>query len=201
MSEIYELITEKYARKFNLELSDLVHSDYGYSCAIQIMHYYRFKDMYSAYIHKKSYNRHFLFKYYDYQNAFKNGFNHFETGFMIQIMRKDKNDMLNHFVSNYHFYRYDKNSNMLYVSVNLLKRIYDYITLFEEMNEDKEFNTILENHRLNDMICAFNLYYTMLNKEQFLSTDEMHNLLTEYFPQENIHKFEFSKINLDSFDK
>jgi hypothetical protein len=199
MSEIYESMTKKYANKFNLELSDLVHSDYGYSCALKIMHYYRIKDMYDICVNNKKYNRTFLFRYYDYETVFKNGFNRFEMGFVIQNMRNEKNNMLNHFVSNYHFYRHDKNNNMFYASINLLKRIYEYILIFEQEKES-EFNSILENNRLNDMIYAFHLYYTMLNKEEFLSDREIHNLLTEYFPQEDVNKFEFSKINFDSND-
>jgi hypothetical protein len=200
MNESFEFNSEKACRKLNLELSDIEHNNYGYSYAIQIMHYYRFKDMYDICVNNKKYNRKYSFKYYDYETVFKNGFNRFEMGFVIQNMRNEKNNMLNIFVSNYHFYRHDKNMNMFYASVNLLKRIYDYILFFEKEESETEFNSNFENNRLNDMIYAFNLYYTMLNKEKFLSDRDMNNLLNEYFPQENIHKFEFSKINFDSND-
>lgn len=176
---MYKFKTEKYARKVNLQLSDLVHSNYGYSCVIQIMNYCRSKDIYDSYVNNKKYNRKFFFKYYDYEFLFYNRFT-------IQNMEKDKHDMLKQFVLNYHFYRFDEN-NMFYISINLLKRINDYILFFEnENNREMEFNSILENHYLNDMIYAFNLYYTMLNKEEFLSNREMNNLLTEYIPSKNV---------------
>lgn len=180
MVESYEYNTQKACNKLNIQLTDIEHNNYGYSCAIKIMHYYRMKDMYDICINNKKYNRKYSFKYYDYEQVFKDGFNHFETGFMIQDMRKEKNDMLNIFASNYHFYRHDKNINMFYVSVNLLKRIYDYILFFEEQKDkETEFNSNLENHRLNDMIYAFNLYYTMLNKEDLINDHDFNKLLNE----------------------
>ncbi len=181
MSQTYEFNTLKACRKLNLELSDLNHSDYGYNCVIQIMHYYRMKDMYDIYINNKKYNRKYIFKYYDYEQVFKTGFNRFETGFMIQNMRNEKNNLLNMFVSNYHFYKSDRNMNMFYSSVNLLKRIYDYILIFEE-DKENEFDSTLENNRLNDMISAFNLYYTLLHKESLLSDNEMEKLINEVIP-------------------
>ncbi len=185
MSQIYEFNTLKACRKLNLELSDLNHSDYGYNCVIQIMHYYRMKDMYDIYINNKTYNRTYIFKYYDYEQVFKNGFNRYITGFKIQDMRNEKNNLLNMFVSNYHFYKSDRNMNMFYASVNLLKRIYDYILIFEE---HKKFDSTLENNRLNDMIYAFNLYYTMLHKESLLSDNEMEKLMNEVHSLEDIQK-------------
>lgn len=187
MSQTYEFNTLKACRKLNLELSDLNHSDYGYNCVIQIMHYYRMKDMYDIYINNKKYNRKYIFKYYDYEQVFKTGFNRFETGFMIQNMRNEKNNLLNMFVSNYHFYKSDRNMNMFYSSVNLLKRIYDYILIFEE-DKENEFDSTLENNRLNDMISAFNLYYTLLHKESLLSDNEMEKLINEVHSLEDIQK-------------
>ena len=174
----YEYETEKTCRKLNLELHDLVHSDYGYNCAIQFMHYYRMKDIYDISINNKTYNRTYLFKYFDYENLFKTGFNRIEMGFQLHEMRYNKNQCLNTFISNYQFYRLDRNINMYYVSKNIIQTLYKYASLFENNNENP-ISESDENNCLNDLIYAFNLYYTMLNKENMISDDEMDKLTSE----------------------
>lgn len=179
----YEYETEKICRKLNIELHDLVHNDYGYSCVIQFMHYYRMKDIYDISINNKTYNRTYLFKYFDYENLFKTGFNRIEMGFQLHEMRYNKNQCLNTFISNYQFYRLDRNINMYYASKNIIQTLYKYASLFEN-NSENPISESDENNCLNDLIYAFNLYYTMLNKENMISDDEMNKLTSE---KHNIH--------------
>ncbi len=191
----YEFSTEKMCRKLNMGPTDVQYSEYGYSCAIQIMHYYRLKDMYDAHINNKTYNRTYLYKYYDYEQVFKNGFNRYDLGFTLNNMRNSKNNILKACEYNFKFYQYDNNEIMFQVCKNLVRTIYIYAQLFEKENEPHIICQVEENDYLNDMIYAFHLYYTMLNKEQFLSEDEMNKLINERHPTEKIHKFEFSKLN------
>ncbi len=177
MSASYEYLTEKTCKNLNIKISDLIYSDYGYNCMIQFIHYYRMKDMYDTYIQNKKYNRKFIFNNYDYHRLFSNGFNYYEFSFQLHEMRNNKNKMLNIFVSNLQFYKMDKNIPMFLVSKNLIYILYKYASLFENKDKKKHISQIDENNCLNDIIYGFNLYYYMLNKETFLSENEMNNLL------------------------
>jgi hypothetical protein len=207
-----EYLTEKACIKINtylrshindyveLNVTNLTHSDYGYQVVIEFMHYYRMKDMYDMYMNNKRYKRKFYFKYYDYENMFKTGFNRVEMSNHLHNLRFSKNNKLNDYVSNFHFYKADKNAIMYCVTVNVLKTMYQYADYFESLkNNANEYNIDTENHYLNDMIYAFHLYYTMLNKETFLSENEMDTLLNEYHSLEDIQKVRLQLKNKDSF--
>ncbi len=206
-----ELLTEITCRKLNSHLNlnlnyvNLEHSDYGYANAIQIMHYYRLKDMFDLYNENKRYKRKYYFKYYDYESLHKSGFNKFELGFMIHDLRTMKNVMINEYITNYYFYKYDKNVKMCSVCGNLIKTMINYVSYFDNLKKKEAseidpnyFNPDFENHYLNDMIYAFNLYYTMLNSESFLSDSEMSNLINEEHDIKDIEKISFELKNKQS---
>ncbi len=184
-----QLLTENACRKLNsecnsnLNLINLKHSTYGYQIAMEFMHYYRMRDIYEIYNQNKRYKRKYYFKYYDYEGLFKNGFNKNQMNNQLLHLRSSKNEKIKIYVSNYQFYKRDKNKSMFIVTCNLLETMYNYADYFDNLHtssaELNHFNPDIENHYLNDMIYAFHLYYTMLDKEMLLSSDEMDKLMNE----------------------
>lgn len=173
----YKYLTEEVCSGLNINFNYIKSRNNGFTYVIQIIHYFRMKDMYKIYLANKKYNRKYIYNYcyFDFDNIFKTCTKYDDMENEIEKISKATINIIKIFISNAEFYQLDKNINMYKVSKNVIHTLYNYLLIFQDINCDNIIETD-ENNRLSDIIYAFNLYYYILNNENMLSDYEINKL-------------------------
>ncbi len=141
------------------------------------VHYYRMKNVYSAYVNKNSYhNVQYITFPYDYMSIYENRLSEDITKNYINHLRVCKNNMMNAHISNYRFFYYDRNMKMYYVTKNLIKQFFCY---YELIHNEEGFSSESENICVQNLLRAYHLFEYIQNQEVILNASEFDRLINE----------------------
>ncbi len=165
---IYEIV--------EVNASEIPFSKKAYNIVQDYIHYYRMKDAFDAYIHKKPYvsyeYQYFAYNYKGFYDSL-NEANEAQNVELLSQMRESKNRMMNAHMMNYRFYYYDNNKKMYYATKNLIKAFYTHSVMILETNgQNKEH----EDGYIHQLLQAYHLWEYIYSKETFLSANDAYQL-------------------------